>query len=394
MLTAAADGLQSLYTAGRINHNYAAALREIGNHALRLGDSTSAYSLFKESLGRSGGDIAVRDRAASYLALGCVAFREEHDDLARSLFEKAMATLKEAASGTEFLDLSMKLSRRIHYAEDLNAAALYFARCALHARSLGEITFYIQAMFYRGRIAIQQGDYSAANRHLEECLIYYGDAGPVRRLGRTLTERGVALFAVGDETKGRAYMNKGLDIARREQDEVGAGAALTALGAWVPDGSDGSFERDSLIQCIGLARVHAAQYPQMAVSHLLGDLERRRGRVNDACRLYLKCALTMSQEGRLLAATSAIEGLAVSASAVGQHTVCVRLLAKACALRQRTGTSPTEKNGLEIDAATSGARGELEPSSFDAAWAEGGRFGTRDTAVEAWRVLESLGLRS
>jgi hypothetical protein len=116
--------------------------------------------------------------------------------------------------------------------------------------------------------------------------------------------------------------------------------------------------------------------------------------MTDACRLYLKCILIMGQEGRLMAAISAIEGMAIAAASYGLHHGCARLLAKACSLRLRTGSAPTERNGREIDAATSAARGELDAADFDAAWAEGGRFGIRDTAREAWSVLESLGVIS
>jgi tetratricopeptide (TPR) repeat protein len=345
-------------------------------------------------MGRATGPQPWKDLAASYLALGCVASREEHDDLARSLFEKAFAALKEGSSGSELLERSIKLCRRVHYAEDLNAAALYFARCAAHARTLGEVTFYIQAMYYRGCIAVQQGDFAAANRHLEECLIYYGEAGPARRLGRTLTEKGAALFAVGDESKGRTYMNKALEIARAEKDDVGAAAALTALGTWIPNESDGSFEHECLVECTALSGVHSERYPHRAVTHHLGDMLRRRGEVNDACRLYLKCIIIMGQEGRLMAATAAIEGLAIAASAVAMHNECVRLLSRACTIRRRTGSAPTEQNGREIDAATSAARGKLNARDFDTAWAEGEVFSIRDTVRQAWSIVESCGIIS
>ena len=392
MFVGLADSLQLLYAAGRNGRDHAAALREIGSHALRLGDTASAYGLFKESMNRSLGPESWRDRAASYLALGCVASHEEHDDLARSLFEKASAALKEGASGPELLERSIKLGRRVHYAEDLNAAALYFARCAVQARSLGEITFYIQAMYYRGCIAIQQGDYAAANRHLEECLIYYGEAGPVRRLGRTLTEKGGALLAVGDETRGRAYINRGLEIARAEKDEVGAIAALTALGTGVLEGSDGSFENDCLIECAALSSARGERHPHRSVMHHLADIDRRRGALTDSCRIYLTCIMIMGQEGRLLAAAAAIEGMAIVASIFGLNLQCVRLLAKACIIRRRTGSTPTERCGLEIDAATSAARRELNAGVFAAAWAEGELFGIRETVLEAWSILESRGV--
>jgi len=387
-----ANCLQMLYNAGRNGRDYSQALREIGSHALRIGDASSAYALFKEGMARSQSPDEWRDRAASFLALGCVASREEHDDLARSLFEKAFATLKEGTAGNDLLERSIKLCRRVLYTEDLKAAALYFARCAVLARSLGEVAFYIQAMYYRGSIAIQQGDFAAANRHLEECLIYYGEVGPARRLGRTLSEKGSALFAVGDVAKGRSYMNKALEIARSEQDEVGIVAALTALGRCVPDGSDGKVEKACLDECNILSSSQGGRYTHNTVLHLLGDLDRRRGELNDACRLYLKCLIVMGHEGGLMAGAAAIEGLAIVASLSSQYRNSVRLLAKACAIRSRTGSTPTERNALELDAATSAARGALTNAEFDAAWAEGEQFGIRGTVIEAWSILESRGV--
>lgn len=392
MFVLLADGLQSLYSAGRNGRGQASAVREIGSLALRLGEVSSAYSLFKESMKLSLDPAAWRDRAACYLALGSVASREEHDDIARSLFDKGFATLNEGASGPELLERTIKMCRRVLYTEDLKAAALYFARCAAHARSLGEVTYYIQAQYYRGCVALQQGEYGAANRHLEECLIHYGEVGPVRRMGRTLTEKGSALAALGDSAKGRAYQNKGLQIARAENDEVGIIAALTALGSWPLEGSDGSFEKECLRQAIDACSGHEERYLHRGILCRLGDLERTTGSSNEACRLYLKCLMVMPQEGRLLAATAAAEGCAIVASGVGLYHHSVRLFGKAAAMRRRTGSAPIERNGLAIDYATSEARNKLSTAEFDAEWAAGEAFGMSETVQEAWSILESVGV--
>ena len=100
----------------------------------------------------------------------------------------------------------------------------------------------------------------------------------------------------------------------------------------------------------------------------------------------------MGHEGGLMAGAAAIEGLAIVASLSSQYRNSVRLLAKACAIRSRTGSTPTERNALELDAATSAARGALTNAEFDAAWAEGEQFGIRGTVIEAWSILESRGV--
>jgi non-specific serine/threonine protein kinase len=81
-----------------------------------------------------------------------------------------------------------------------------------------------------GTLAICQGDYYAARKHLEQCRALFGELGDKRRLALALATLGNVAHRQGDVGEARALYDEGLALRRELGDKHGVAVALMNLG--------------------------------------------------------------------------------------------------------------------------------------------------------------------
>jgi len=396
------EALLALYAAGkRAGHN-PRALCGLARLSLRAGGTSDAYALTKEALALSQDASQMYDRSACYLEMGCIAWREGHDDLARSLFDRSFSALKESMrfesltnGNSDYLFRMLRNTQRICEAEDFSAAAVYFTRTALEARSKGEIAAYVRAICYRARVYLAQGEFQPAIRDIEECVLHYSSvAAPSEQhplwLGRCLMMRGASLCAVGEVDRGRSCLLQALEVAGEQNDREGALDALNQLGTFLPSGTNRKFEHACLAKAVDRSADSPEDYLRRGTLSSVGHLLLLDGDVSGAGRLFLHCLLTMTHETRIQASVIALEGLFFIAFESGLDREAALLLGKATALQRRMNSSLWRRREDSLEAIN------IVSSRFGAQrWSEtcgeGETLTDSQTLSAAWKVLEARG---
>jgi predicted ATPase/class 3 adenylate cyclase len=223
-----------------------------------------------------------------------------------------------------------------------------------------------------GGILTREGDYAGAEALYRDSL----------RLAEELDDKhaiATAHRSLGDVARHQRRYDDSLTMYRQSvdaflslDDKFCAGKAMLGLGWLAHDTAD--MERATSLAQDALALYRDIKVPveEALALNLLGRLALHRRQLETATEL-LKQSVTIQQSVSEAAGIATnLEDLARVAEARGKPETMARLLAAAKAIRQGNGISVSGRECDSFDAAVAFARGALDETSFDSAWAAGG----------------------
>jgi non-specific serine/threonine protein kinase len=244
----------------------------------------------------------------------------------------------------------------------------------------------LRALVVLGDLAERQGDYAGAVSRTEEALALARRAGDhgteaaaLRGLGNLAIAQGeVALHGLGDAdladaefARAETFLRQGLDLARGLADEWGAAKTAQGLAITVGFRGDASGAIAYLDDAIAAFRRLGDQRQLSVVLWNLGGSLLNAGELARARSSYIESMALARRLGYRWHESLCLDGLALVASASGEHARTARLLGEAEVLREATGAPLrplVQSHHDQIVVATRAALGEAD---FAAAWAAG-----------------------
>jgi predicted ATPase/DNA-binding SARP family transcriptional activator len=313
----------------------------------------------------------------------------------------------------------------ISLGEHERAAAL--ARSSLHvAREAGDETGVARATTQLGNLALYQGDYADAERHLAAGLAAYGRLGLLWERGEVLGRLGHLHRLRGEHESAREHLEQALAVRDKIGDQAGAAWTLWQLGVLAR--YHGDYARaaarydESLAHFDALGDVSGAAH----VRYSMGDVARLRHESARATSLYTTSLHELKEQGdqRCVASilcnlgalaldradpaaavplyaqsltlrrrlhdqagvAECLEGFAAVRAAFGDAAEAIRLLGAADAVRIRTGASRPASDDWGHADRVEALRSAVGARAFDAAWAAGR---AQDGETVAAEVLEN-----
>lgn len=383
-----ARAVSHLYTASKQRQGEPEALCALGHAVLKTFDTSTAYALFKEALALSAHPDDGRGRALAYLGMGSVAWKEEHDTLAHSLFDKCLALSMEQTNSKEFLPWLSFMCKVLLYYQNFTDAAVYYARCRTLAAGRGDIKIYVDALCDSAYLARVRGDLEQARQWCEECLLHYQESDSHVMVGRLLYLKGNLVYDQGDVKSGRTLQQQGLMLSRKEKDTPGIIAALLALGFCVLPGSDLSYERACLEECLLLSRTENDRVVISYIFHNQGELARMAGDLPAAYRLFCKSLMLKVRQRDRYGAAYSLESCAIVATNWERYTEAAHLFGNAAALRTRVSAPLEQLRQAEREASVDRVRAALGNEAYAAARSAGEALTLQEAFEVALKVLE------
>ena len=272
---------------------------------------------------------------------------------------------------------------RAHLSEGRGHLELTLARAPAPTPVLAE------ALTGLGRLAVAQGDLSAAESWLEqgEALARALDAPDV--LWQALFTRGIVAEYEGDDDRERAFYEAALAIARQQHDAQATSVVLYAL-------SEASYRHGDLQaagrlaeEAVRLVRSVGDEFVLSLSLANIGQAALARGDANTAADAYHEALDLAVGIGADWAIANALNGFAAIAAARGQHVAAARLLGATEAVRQSSYQERIPSYTLQAQT-TEAVRGTLGEDAFAAA-RESGRAVSRDDVATLPHTLGLIG---
>jgi len=266
---------------------------------------------------------------------------------------------------------------------DYAAAQAHFARSLKLFEMLGSLLGQANALHDMGWAAREQGDVNTARLRFEESLRLFRQAGERVSIGATLNSLGEV--AVMEENAGRAatLLEEALAVNRANQADTHIGWSLNHLGHVAQ--LQGQFERAAQLhqeslphfRLLGPRTLGTAQAYEALGETALGQQD------GASATTYLNEALQMFQDiGDRTGIVWSLAGLAGAAALHGDEPErAVQLWGASAALGRALQTRPAPASHATRERLMAGAREQLGPEAFAAAWAHGARL-TLEQAVE------------
>jgi predicted ATPase/DNA-binding CsgD family transcriptional regulator len=222
-----------------------------------------------------------------------------------------------------------------------------------------------------GRLAVSQGDYTAAQALLEESLHLWQDLADPE--GELLARNNLGLVAMyqSDFIRAQRYIEQSLAEARASGDTLSLAQSLNRLGLILRYQGDFDGAATAYEEGLRLARQLQDYYLLGAVLHNLGHLAHHRGDNPTAHGLLVESLLQFRQisDRPIIAVT--LGDLAGVWATVGQPERAARLFGAAEALRDQIGAMmyAAQQAAYEHDVAQGAA--QLDPAAWAAAWTAG-----------------------
>jgi predicted ATPase/DNA-binding XRE family transcriptional regulator len=239
---------------------------------------------------------------------------------------------------------------------------------ALIERARPEAAVRATALRAAGWLAVQRGDHKAGKPLLEEAVRLSRTAGDTRTLGLALTGLGLAGSWGADPDRDRvaALLTEALDLWRAIDWPVGQHMARVNLGmtAYLA----GDLEAAEAHNRAGQTIAEQIQAPyRLGVSDLMvAHVELRRGNTRTAARLIRQALRQFERIADPLMTANCMFGLALTASAEGDHELAATLLGAAGARFDASGTKIIAALGREHQALVATTRMALGADHFEA----------------------------
>lgn len=228
-----------------------------------------------------------------------------------------------------------------------------------------------RALLGAGQLALAQGDYAGAERHLAECVARRRELGDERGTAEALLSSGFVARVSEDYDTARARLSGALALAEQSDHRFIAAAALHHLGMMAADADHDYDQADALLRhsltlylSLGITRfAGVVLVTQAEVALARGDVAEARSMLRDALD-----ALVEVGEG--LAIPHALDSAAELALMTGQPARAARLLAASARLRITSGIHTWPSVGRRSGRCIARARAALG-DAFATVWAEG-----------------------
>ena len=240
------------------------------------------------------------------------------------------------------------------------------------ARSIGiKSTARVKALRGQGILAYRGGDYGKAMALCDESLALARELGDQTGIARALTWRGNVFEGQGDFDAATALYEESLELSRKLEDKWWTATVLAVMGRIARRKGNYAkavaFCEESLTMFRTVGGKRYVAYALLVTGHtvrLQGDLDRAAG-------LYRESLALFGETKDKWVATESIEGLALIASAQGNHERAARLLGAGEAARETFGITMPRPEAGDREHFWAAIRERPEGTSFASAWAEG-----------------------
>ncbi len=366
---------------GQAELRLAAALQKFWTESANEGRLALRSALQRADPGVDG---AIRARA-SLVAAGLAAMQTDAVEAAR-LAEDAVSVFGERGDErnlAQALAIGMRNLIGSQPADPGQLAAawdeiLRLSRLTDNPRAVAE------TLWFRGDIALQHGDYAAAQRYLDECVVVSRHLNDSVMLSYSVISLSRVACIEGDVAQARALAEEGLALRRQEASAWPVAIALTSLGEVERFAGDDERAEALFTEALALFRGLSADAGIAWSLHNLGQIAALRTDAAPRAASLFAEALTIRHRHQyahgIASELAAIAGLHGRA---GEYERAARLLGATEALLERASTvlTPVDQAAFERDVAA--ARAQLDESAFDASWAAGRALSVDQAVAEA-----------
>jgi predicted ATPase/DNA-binding XRE family transcriptional regulator len=242
---------------------------------------------------------------------------------------------------------------------------------ALSACPSPKLSVQAQALHGIGRMALEQGDRTLADRVLQESLVLrqsLDDKG-----GMAASLQGLAEVALWERAYERAAMLSTESVALRREIDDKQGLATSLNISGLVETHRGDHERALTLHEEGLTVARQAGDTWSVAVHLdnLGWATLGQGDHERAARLFGEALKLNSELGEKWLSADCLDGLARVASVQSSPVRAARLWGAAKTSSEAIGALAAPLDQTAYDRYVAAARAQLDEGAFDAAWTEG-----------------------
>jgi predicted ATPase/transcriptional regulator with XRE-family HTH domain len=343
--------------------------------AHRQGELKESYALAEEALRlfRAAGDKQQIARALLSLAASTLDSDEEI-----RLLEESRPLLEEIGDTWDLARLFYRYGQyAMHSQGDFAAAKRYFERCLVLSEQAGDPAIIALCLLDLGNVARFRHELDSAKSYYERSLVYSRQVRDKWATALALLNLTDVAWIQGDYSLVRPFAEEARDLFQEVGDPAFAAAALLDLGRIALIEGDTNEARSLLERCLLEKRIESDSngWTELLVLRYLGHVARREGNPGEAGDLYTRSLSVDLQVNRpikcwLFAGTFAALGLLT----VEAHEIerAINLLAIAQALTEASGQSMYYDERSEYERSLAATRvWVVDESTWQAVWEQG-----------------------
>ena len=246
-----------------------------------------------------------------------------------------------------------------------------------------------RALNAAGRLTLRQGDYTSAQAMLEESLALRRSLGDARGEMQTLDNLGLVALYQDDLPRAQSYFEQSLAGWRSIGDKLGVSNSLNHVGIVLRYREEYELAVRYYNECLELAREIDDKFPMAAALHNLGQMAHHRGDDITAHRLLSESLILVREINDRPHIGVGLADLAGVWAAQGQPERAARLFGAAEALSDQTHATMYKVQRLAYERDVARGAAQLDPATWQAAWAEGRAMSLDDACALALEELPS-----
>jgi predicted ATPase/serine/threonine protein kinase len=301
-----------------------------------------------------------RDRLAKLLTLKGAAAQPK--PRARVLFAAGVLAVEQGdyTSAQKLIEESLKISRSL---EDQRAVAAALNALAVNARDCGDV--------------------EAACSLFEESLAMWRESGDRVAIARALSNLANIVKLRGDYAHALSLYDECLAIFRELGDKTGAAWSMNYQGDVAREQGDFAGARSLYEQSLATFRQLGDAWGVASSLSDLGNLGRDQGNYAESQRLYGESVQIFQELGHKRGVARVLEAMATSAAAQMAPQHSLRLAGAAAALRQSLGAPLPPGEQAKLEKSLEPARQALNNAAGVAAWMQGWAMPLEEAVQEA-----------
>jgi predicted ATPase len=214
------------------------------------GHWSEARRQLEAALGWEGAQGRTQDRGKALNALGGFAFRNGDWQMARPLWEEALAVVREISDRPTEARILPNLANIQVAQGDFEAALSLYEQALVINREIGSRIFEAACLYGLGNVKLSLYDLEAARSDLEQSLAIRRELGDSSGQILTLHRLGAVLYKQGDREAARSLWEESLRISREIGNRSGEAHNLSDLGRAALDQGELSEARSHLGDCL------------------------------------------------------------------------------------------------------------------------------------------------
>lgn len=228
-----------------------------------------------------------------------------------------------------------------------------------------------RALVTAGRLDSHRGDYNCAIALAEEGLALWRGLGTQDRVADALRMLGEIWLSQGSAEQALNLLEEGLGISREQSDPWTIADLLNDIGAAHTIEREHGESLASLTEALELFRKLGDRWRSAMVLNNLALALAGQDRYEEALERVEESVVVQWQAGNLLGLLNCLDTWALLACTLGNYEAAAPVLGFMAAWREASGTPRLLCDQPEYECALKAARARLEPSVFEAAWANG-----------------------